>query len=219
MLMALLRAYYAQKITLKQAKGILRQMENFHVQFTAVTAQRTGGGTARMYAASAQDLYGATDKNACAKVLKEFVRKMRDRIPGYDEFEANYREIGFLSDNTRQKPLVQYLLERTDAHFRTTSAPDYTTMSIDHIAPEHPVDGSTVSEDHVGMIGNLILLPDELNNKLANKSLFKAKKQAYEHAGVPMDPVLRDSNSWTDKQVEKRTKFLARSSYETIFKV
>lgn len=47
MLLAIVRAYLAKRLTIKQASGVLEQLENFHLQFTAVTAQRTGVGPRR----------------------------------------------------------------------------------------------------------------------------------------------------------------------------
>lgn len=218
MLIALLRSYYSKQITAKQLRGVLRDMENFHVQFTAVTSQRTGGGTARMYAASAQDLVEAQDRNAREHVLRDFVNKMRARIPVYQEFEANFSQIVYLSDYTKQKPLVQYLLERFDSEQRTGAVVDYSAMTIEHIAPEHPSAQSTALKDHVGLLGNLILLPADLNVKLANKS-FKVKKKAYEENGVPLDPILAGANRWTDEEIDKRTGYLAEQAYKKIFKV
>ncbi len=81
-------------------------MENFHVQFTAVTSQRTGGGTAFMYASSARQLLEAVTTDAKAIVIKDFVSKLRDRVPSYEEFEAAFAEIRFTDDNTRRNFLL-----------------------------------------------------------------------------------------------------------------
>ena len=100
MTLAIIRAFFGGTLTSGQTLGILQTMEKFHAQFTGVTTQRTGGGTARMYAAAAEDLTEAQDKNASAQILKDFVGKLRGRVPSYQEFEANLREVVYLSDNT-----------------------------------------------------------------------------------------------------------------------
>ncbi|MHC4067844.1 MAG: hypothetical protein ACYSUI_25525, partial [Planctomycetota bacterium] len=41
MLLALLRVYFAKGLTTRQIRSVLTTMADFHVQFTAVTAQRT----------------------------------------------------------------------------------------------------------------------------------------------------------------------------------
>jgi len=218
MTLSILREYENKILGLKHVRNILRKMEDFHVQFTAVTAQRTGGGTARMYAAAAEDLYEASGRSAKSKVLREFLTKMRDRIPRYEEYEANFLEIEFHSGNTKQKPLVQYLLSRLDAHIRTGAIAVYSAMTIEHIAPESIAGSKGVSEESVGLLGNLLLLPEDLNVKLANKD-FKSKKKAYEKQGVPMDDKLKAAAKWTDAQIVDRTKLLARISYDEVFKV
>ena len=81
MMLALVREYRNERITLKQTKNVYRSMENFHVQFTAVTSQRTGGGTAFMYASSARQLLEAVTNDGKAIVIKEFIGKLRDRVP------------------------------------------------------------------------------------------------------------------------------------------
>jgi hypothetical protein len=195
MTLAVMRAHAGSALTSKQTKATLQTMENFHAQFTGVTTQRAGGGTARMYAAAAEDLTQAQDRNAAAQVLKEYVAKLRERVPSYQEFEANLREIVFLCDNTKQKPLVQYLLQRVDRHLQRSASVDYGAMTIEHIAPEHPVAKSSVPLSHVGLICNLILLPDELNVKVDNKQ-FAWKKAEYTKHHVPMDEILLKAKSW-----------------------
>jgi hypothetical protein len=206
MTLSILRGYRHRNLTLTQARSILRDMENFHVQFTAVTAQRTGGGTARMYAAAAEALTLARDKNAKAQVLKDFKGKMRERIPSYQEFEANFGEIEFISDNTKQKSLVQYLVRRFDEHLRQGAPANYEIMGIEHIAPENPAPGVT-SPTSIGKLGNLLLLPDELNARLGNTD-FKSKLAAYKKAGVPLDPILEHAQRWGDEEIARRTIYL-----------
>jgi hypothetical protein len=216
MTLAILRAYGGKGLTLGQTKTILRDMENFHVQFTAVTAQRTGGGTARMYAATAEELSVATDKDKRDQVLKGFKEKMRQRIPSYEEFAANFQEIEFRSDNTKQKALVQYLLQRFDAHTRNGTPVDYEAMTIEHIAPEKPSGGNALP--NVGKLGNLVLLSEAVNSKLGNAD-FDAKRAAYKKAGVPLDAVLETSNSWSVAEINQRTEHLAKQAYEQVFRV
>lgn len=217
MTLAIIRSYRAAGLNMSQTRSILHAMENFHVQFTAVTAQRTGGGTARMYAAAAEELTNAKDKNKRAQVLNRFKLKMRERIPSYQEFEANFGEIEYRSDNTKQKAVVQYLLRRIDTHMRGGAYIDYDAMSIEHIAPENPPAGAPVVQG-VGKIGNLVLLAENINNKLGNVD-FKTKLGAYKKAGSPHDPVLDGAAFWTDAEIDQRTINLAQIGYNTVFRV
>ncbi len=215
LVLSLLRAYDAGKISLSQLREILRDMENFHVQFTAITAQRTGGGTAKMYAATAEAISNASSKNHCALILKDFRAKMRDRVPAKEEFVANFRSVEYLSNSTKQKSLVQYLLRRFDAHWRGTPV-DYSQMTIEHIAPEKPA--SSEHRSTSGLLGNLLLLPHDLNVKLGNKG-FAQKLPAFKAAGIPLDAQLSSAKSWGEKEIVARTDFLAELGYEAVFRV
>jgi len=219
MMLALLRAYEARLITKKQAKRTFVAMEKFHVQFTAVTSQRTGGGTARMYALSARRLTEAADKNARMQVIRKFIKKLRDRIPKYGEFDANFCEIYFASTQTKQRPLVRYLLRCFDQHWRgNQDSADYDQLTIEHIAPESRGPEWSVTDEKVGMVGNLILVTQELNDHLANKP-FGEKITLMKQAGVPMDDYLAQASTWEDTQIEERTKHLAQIAYEDVFRV
>lgn len=215
LVLSLLRAYDAQKLSLAQLREVLREMENFHVQFTAITAQRTGGGTSKMYATTAEAISNAANKNACGNILKDFRAKMRNRVPPKDEFVANFRSINYLSTGTRQKALVQYLLRRYDSHWRSSPI-DYAQMTIEHIAPENPKDGGDSPGN--GMLGNLILLPHDLNVKIGNKP-FSQKMTAFKANGIPLDEKLLAVTSWGNKEIHERTDYLADVGYEKIFKV
>jgi hypothetical protein len=216
MILALMRGYWDKKLTMSQLRKMLRDMENFHVQFTAVTAQRTGGGTARMYAASAEELGAASDTNARAKVLTAFRTKMRERIPAFGDFEANFLEIEYRTENTKQKSLVQYLLRRLHAHSWSGVPVDYSQMSIEHIAPENPPAGPPDPE--VGQLGNLLLMPQPGNSNLGNAP-FAQKKAAFITSGIQLDPELAAATSWSSTEIEARTRWIAKQAYDVIFKV
>jgi hypothetical protein len=217
MILALLRSYRKGQIALPMIRGTLRVMENFHVQFTALTAQRTGGGTAKMYAAAAQELTAASSSQKRANVLKAFKLKLRARVPSMAEFEAGFSQLEFLSTNTKQKALVQYLLQRLDQHQRKSAPVDYAKMSIEHIAPENPAAGAATATS-VGRVGNLILLDEKTNSKVGNKS-FSTKKALYKSAPTPIDEVLNKATQWTSKQIDERTRALAKLAYEKVFRV
>ena len=95
---------------------------------------------------------------------------------------------------------------------------DYNDMTIEHIAPQKPSDKSGGFASYVGLIGNLILLPSELNEKVENRA-FAAKKDEYVRRYVPMDDILLNANGWGQIEVEARTVHLAKLLYEQILRV
>ena len=218
MLLAIMRAYFGRKLTQKLTKKVLRAMENFHVQFTALTSQRTGGGTARMYAAPARLLLEADSKDHRSKVINEFISKLRDRVPSYEEFEVAFKEIWFTNESTKQRHVVRYLLQRIDKYSRKGNLPDYDHMTIEHLAPQSPSSESSELENKIGLMGNLLLVSGKLNNELSNKS-FSKKKAILIESDMPQDPILIKATKWDDDAVDNRTKSMANMCYYEVFKV
>lgn len=91
-------------------------------------------------------------------------------------------------------------------------------MSIEHIAPENPKAGEPLASN-VGKIGNLILVPESLNNEVLGNKSFPEKKAAFKKEQVPMDEVLSKAGSWTAKDIDNRTKKLAELVQTKVFRV
>lgn len=138
---------------------LLRFMENFHFQFSAITAQRTGGGTGLMFALAARELEEAASKDRAATVLTRFLTKLRERLPSSAEFALAFGELQYTAETAKQQPLITYLLIRLDQHMRKHGAVDYERMSIEHIGSQNPKSGEPPAPTNVGRIGNLILVP------------------------------------------------------------
>lgn len=217
MMLSVLREVESDGITKRQAKHVFEALEKFHVQFTAITSQRIGGGTARLYASSARQLYEATDKNKKNQVIREFVRKIRKRKPSFDEFKVNFIDLYFASTQTRQKALIRYIMTQFDKQWRSnTTAISYDQLTIEHIAPETGGDEWIVSDEKIGMIGNLILVTEDINNQLGTKS-FTDKLKIFKDNSIPMDDYLSNCSEWDNNTIEERTKKLAKLAYEEIF--
>lgn len=216
-LMAVMRDYKAGNIKKKHAEDILRAVENFHFMFTSVTSQRSSGGISQMYALHARQLLAAPDLPAKQTCLNELKVKLRDKKPSFAEFETDFMAIGFTNDFTKQKKLVQYILARIDEWSSKGVHIDYERMSIEHIASQNPGKAG-VSAKSVGMIGNLILVDAETNGKLANKD-FAAKLKILSSTHVYLDDHIKQATNWTDKEIELRTRTLAKLAYEKIWKL
>ena len=172
-----------------------------------------------MFAFAARTLNSASDKNSAQRALRDFVTKLRSRLPIRAEFEAGFVQIQYLEEASRQKPLMKYLLARFDAASRRGSVVDYDAMTIEHLAPQNPPSSSPVPVELVGSIGNLLLIPGELNEQLANKP-FKKKREILLSAGVPLDNIIRNaSDAWQADEIQRRTKALAERAQEEVFSV
>jgi hypothetical protein len=218
MLLSVVRAYDDDRLSLRQVAKLLRRMENFHFQFSAVTAQRTGGGTGQMFALAARDLQAATTKNQAGQALKRFEGKLRERLPSYAEFEAGFERIWHTEASSKQRGLVRYLLGRIREHEEEDSTTNYDDMTIEHLSSQSPADGSATPVTKTGAIGNLILVTKELNDKLKNKP-FDKKIQILKAAHYPLDAWVKSASKWEDGEIVARTKALAKLSHDEVFKV
>jgi hypothetical protein len=219
MLLSILRAHRDGRLSLRQTRQLLRSMENFHFQFSAITAQRTGGGTGQMFALAARELEDAPTRDKAGKVLTRFLTKMRERLPSAAEFAAAFGEVQYTDENAKQRPLIRYLLVRIDEHVRRHGAVDYESMSIEHIAPQKPRSGDGPVPVNVGRIGNLLVVSESLNsNALANKT-FSRKKALYRKTHVPLDPIIEAATTWGVAEIDARTAALATLVQEKVFRV
>ena len=216
MIMAVMRDFKSGKLKQSHVEDILRAIENFHFIFTAVTSQRSSGGISFMYALHARQLLAAQNHAAKLRCLNELKKKLRDRKPNFPEFEANFLDIAYTSAFTKQKKLVQYILGKIDKTQSSGVHIDYDRMTIEHLAPQNPKTG--VTSKRVGNIGNLIFVDRATNNKLANKD-FTAKLKVLEKTNVYLDDDIKKCKNWSDKEIEGRTKALAKLAYDKVWKL
>jgi hypothetical protein len=90
-------------------------------------------------------------------------------------------------------------------------------MTIEHIAAQNP-EGIRLDDFFLGMIGNLILVSEELNNRLANKS-FKEKKLILAENKYPMDEILMAAENMDEGTILQRTELIAKKAYEDLWKI
>lgn len=172
-----------------------------------------------MYATPAKQLLAAKDANEKARVLKDFEKKLKERIPAYEAFEGGFSSVRYTVDNTKQRGLVNYLFRRIEGMRRSREGLDLKNYTLEHIGPQNPPAGTaTVSEEQIGTMGNMIFVTEELNAFLDNKD-FPAKKKILADRGFPMDEILANATVWADIEVIARTKWLAKYAYDTVFRI
>ena len=195
---------------------ILGEIENFHFVFSAVTSQRSSGGISSMYAKHAIELAEKTLTEDKIAVLTSLKNELKKRIPSYEEFEANFKEIIFTNEISTQKKLVQYILAKLHSHHQPDIPIDYEKMTIEHLLPQKPLLGQVVPAEIIGQIGNLILLSEPDNNKLSNKSFIE--KIAYlENLKIWIDKDVQNATLWESGEIDLRTRKLAELAYQEIW--
>lgn len=216
--LSVMRDYKAGELKKKEVERILTCIENFHFIFTAITSQRSSGGISQMYALSARALVHETTRDKNLEVLKDLEGKLIKRVPIYQEFEANFGEIKYSDDYTKQKKLVQYILRRVHEYYNAGIAADYDKMTIEHISPQGDSGIGSVDNEHMAKLGNLILVPQGLNEKLSNKP-FSEKKGILADNSIKVDDILNSKSSWTNAEIDERTVSLAKLAYEKIWRL
>ena len=219
MLLSILRSYGLDRLSLKQTVSLLRSLENFHFQFSAITAQRTGGGTGLMFALAARELHQATSKNLSARVVTAFLQKLRDRLPTKAEFAAAFAELRFTDESAKQRLLVRHVLVRLDQFEHRYGSVNYDDMSIEHVSPQRPRPGEPDTPPNIGKLGNLLLVPTKLNNELLANKTFAAKKAILKKHKVPLPEHMRTATQWGESEIDTRTSELAVALQDKVFRV
>ena len=217
-LLALWRQYDGKGIRLKDLLPAVQTVERFHFLATAVTNQPSSGGVSKMYAAHGQRLTDALTPDARRRVITDLEGKLtdRDRLPSREEFTAAFAEIRASRQYTQQERLALYVLQRLHLH-NASSAPDLTKLTVEHLDPQGL--GRTTTPGDVARLGNLLLVPREVNDQLANLPFSDKRKilAAAAANGVHVDPFILEQERWTGKEIMERTLRLAETAYNQVW--
>ena len=216
--LSVLRDYFDGNIKKASAERILTSIAKFHFIFTAVTSQRSSGGISQMYASYAKRLANTDGPQNKNEVINELKNKLKGKIPSYSEFSVNFSQILFTKETSKQKRLVQYILSNIHRNNQKGVVIDYSQMTIEHIYPENPAALPKKSVEIVGQLGNLILVDQSLNDKLANKS-FHEKKKILLKSGIHLDQYIIDAEEWDAQQIAERTEILSDASFNDVWRI
>ena len=219
LILSVMSQYEDQALKAKHVRAILGAVENFHFKFTAIASQRSSGGISFMYALAARELHKTNSVEFKVKGLQDFQnKKLASKLPTYAEFEPGFVELCYSSQMTKQKNLVRYILIKIYLKNSPGISIDPEQMTIEHLAPEKPTKSSGLLPEQVASIGNLVLVNQQLNNKLANKE-FSEKVEILKHANVWIDAVVLNAKSWGAAEIESRARLLSKDAYDNVWSV
>lgn len=216
--LSLVRAYRKKTIKKKTLESALCTIENFHFQFTAITSQRSSGGISGMYAALGRRLFAANDSQDAANIIKDIKEKLSERVPSESEFVALFPELLYTNTLSKQRALVKYVLVKIAKHDQVALPGDWDDLTIEHVIPQARIDDGTYGEEVIGQLGNLLLVPTALNEKLKDKP-FSDKRKILIEAKYPLPDEIAQVVDWTPELVAKRTEFLALKACRKVWRI
>jgi hypothetical protein len=211
LVMSLMREFDAKRISFKQLRRALRAIEDYHFTYNVLASKSSSGGMSHFYGKRARDLLQAADEQERAKVVTDLINELRSKRPTDAEFDEAFGELWLDDDYTSDRKVVRYVLARMYEHHQPRTALDLARMTVEHLAPQ--ADGS----ERVGEMGNLILVSEGLNGKLANKP-FAEKVKILKAASEWVPQEILDAPTWDDAAIKQRTLALAQEARTKVFK-
>lgn len=217
-LLSIIRAYENKKIKLRVAVRALQSIENFHFLFTAVSSKRSSGGISGMYNKFAKELHESADSNQASIIITDFIeKKLKSKIPSYVEFEAKFAEIIFTNKNSKQRPLVEYILRKYSQHMDFSFTDDYSQLTIEHFHPQSKITDEW-NEEIVGGMGNLCLMDAKINREMDNLDTLE-KRGKLISIGYSVPQSFIDWTPWSPEHARNNLKVIAKLSYEEIWNI
>lgn len=215
MTLALTRAWKEGKITLKMLKQSLDKIEYFHFIFNSITSQRSSGAIATTYSEHAIRLTQATSHDDIQIILKSLFSALALKLPSYEEFQVNFIELSYLSNKTRSKNAIKYILSKQLGEAISCLNINHKLLTIEHYIPESAIKVG-VSPDMVGSIGNLLLIDELTNNNILKDAGIEEKYKILENNGYPLKQTYITSPAWGEAEIKNRTESIANQLYNNV---
>lgn len=215
MTLSLTRAWRENKITLKMLKSALEKIEYFHFVFNAITSQRSSGVIATTYSDHAIKLTAATCHDQVQSILNSLFTSLESKLPSFEEFYVNFAELNYLSNKTRNKSIIKYVLSKQLGEAISGLNINHHLLTIEHYIPESSLKSGGVA-NIVGGIGNLLLIDEATNNNTLKNSPAEVKYKILKDNNYPLTQACINSSSWNEHEVKNRTEVMARQLYNMV---
>ncbi|MFK8732107.1 DUF262 domain-containing protein [Escherichia coli] len=216
-LLALLKAKQQRRLRQCDLLKAVKYIENFHFVFNAICSLRPSGiEGAYSKAARAINSPNAT-KVTNGTTIEQLCLLLSNRKPEISVFTENFRDILFTDDNSKQKRLVQYIINKFEMARHNGDEYRPNSISLEHIMPQ-----SAGNDKEIGMIGNIIPLSKELNEQAGNKSLAQ-KLSIYSQSEFRLTEEFISEletiyhNEWNLQSIIQKTDRMAGEAYMNIW--
>lgn len=213
LLISLIREYNENNISLKYLTLSLSSIEKFHFINNAIIGGRSSG-LDTMYSKISRDIYAAASKHEKHNILDDMIVRLKEKLPSLEQFESKVdTRLYYLSTNTKQKKLVQYVLLKLE-YERQNYNVEMKDISIEHIQPENSL-GNSLDIKHIQSIGNLVLLDRDINSQVGNKIFYDKKSIILKESTLlTTKEVFENNNKWEVEEINNRKKSIVRELYE-----
>jgi len=218
LILSIMNKYEDKKISKKQTISILRAVENFIFKYTAIVTTQSTGGLSMMYSSYARKLSAAITEGEINNVLTEIKVKLQELSPEFEVFRLGFSSLQYSKKLTKDRKLIKYILSKFHTLQNKSHSTDYSLMTIEHILPQEKVNKYKNAEDAICSLGNLILISNEINNKLDNKS-FEQKKMILKDNGYALDEHLEKNTKWHKPEITERIEWMVNIAYNDLWKL
>lgn len=216
-ILSLVRAYRDGLISYKILRNAIEKIEKFHFSFNAITSSRSSGGISGMYSSFGRQVFGCDDSNAVGICVGDLVEKLRERRVADSQFDASFEQIIYTKTYSSQKSLVQYILKKVALYEGQPTIGHSDDLTIEHLIPQSSRSRG-ISDSVFGQIGNLILVDQGTNTKLANNT-FKNKRSILIEAGYKLPDILLECDDIDEQVVLQNTRRVSQLSRDVIWSI
>ncbi|MER5495134.1 DUF262 domain-containing protein [Streptomyces sp. NPDC002490] len=215
---------------IKQAQVIevLRIVESFHFQYTALTNSGSTGGTRARYNRFAVRLESSSSIKDVELAIEDLKDKLRNSLPDRTRalqafcslFYAPSLQLTQAQKLRSRKIFIAYvLMSFAKLENLLPAGQNLATWSIEHISPQSKA--STDYRDPIYTVGNLTLLTTHLNSSLGDAP-FSFKVEALKKGRAYFDSELAAWDTGTNDypssaQIEARSRYLAADALDRVW--
>lgn len=218
LILSIINSYDNDISSKKQTISILSAIEAFIFKYTAVVTTQSTGGLSMMYSSFAKSVSQAKDSEELNRVYSEIKKRLRANCPEIDEFNVSLKSILYTEKYTKNRALIRYMLLKFYGLQNKVAAVDSSLMTIEHIMPQSEIGSAGIDDQLVGSIGNMIVVANEVNSKMANRK-FHEKKHILKASGFQFDPILETATKWGEEEILLRFDWMCATAFNSVWKI
>ena len=168
-----------------------------------------------MYSQHAIDLSNTDSQDEIQGILVSLSRKLKGKLPSYEEFEVKFLELNYLSNKTKNKSIIKYALRRLVGNNSNGLDINHDNLTIEHLIPEARTK-TGLEDDIVGSIVNLILTDSNTNGHELKDKNINEKITLLIQTGYPLAKFFLDNPQWNEDKILERTKNICNALYSKV---